>query len=235
MCGAVFSKQGTNIPKRIIVFNGTAKKKYIGTTLINTCVYKKKQPFLFLLSIESKCKHSGDNISHLQNHLIEGQLSFTPIRFSDRGKRWGFFLSISIKHSSPQNKHCLFQWDGCRKIFVRTKGVLPLSFFALFKCLCMWFLEVYMSKMFSQCAFCQCLMQHISSNLTCRPSRNHSFLRYVTVTSIAVCFACSKIILNRHSFDILIHLKINKKYYKYLVFNHLEGTKLRYHPAKTSK
>ena len=53
MYGAAFSKRGGNILKRIIVFNGTAEKKYIGITWINTYVYKKKQSFLLLLSIKS--------------------------------------------------------------------------------------------------------------------------------------------------------------------------------------
>ena len=52
MYGAAFSKQGTNIPKGIIMFNGNAKKIHVGLTWITTCVYKKKQPFLFLLSIK---------------------------------------------------------------------------------------------------------------------------------------------------------------------------------------
>lgn len=41
--------------------------------------------------------------------------------------------------------------------------------------------------------------------------------------------------LNRHSFDIARHLKMNKKHYKYSVFNHLEVTKLLHHPAKTKQ
>ena len=48
MYGAVLSKQGTNIPKWIIVFNGTVKKKYIDITWINTCL--QKETALFVLA-----------------------------------------------------------------------------------------------------------------------------------------------------------------------------------------
>ena len=131
-------------------------------------------------------------------------------------------MSISIEHSSPYNKHCLFQWRVYQDNFVRFTGVLPLFFFVLFKYL----QTVFMSKMFSQCAFNQCLMQHISFNPFCLPNRNGLLLRYVTVINIAVSLT---------SPDIAKHLEINKKHYNYSGFNHLQVTNLLNHPAKTSK
>ena len=106
-------------------------------------------------------------------------------------------MSISIEHSSLYNKHCLFQWHVYQDNFVRFTGVLPLFFFVLFKYL----QTVFMSKMFSQRAFNQCLMQHISLNPFCLPNRNGLLLRYVTVINTAVSLT---------SPDLAKHLEITK-------------------------